>query len=153
MSGSGYGSQQGAGWNPSYSMPQQDQGAQAMGPRMQSQGFQQQPYQGQQGQQPYQGQQPAWLGNLMSMFQRPGGMGQGSSWQGSNPAWQPRPVQMPPQQTQIASPGTNIFGQPIGNPATNNPGIAAQFATWQAEQQAAKNPPPYAGADVGSGSY
>jgi len=80
--------------------------------RWQPQGYAQQPYQGY-GQQNYgQQQMPPWIGNLMSMFQRPG-MGYQGGQQWSNPYWQPPPAQQPtPQQ------GTNIGGSPISSPAT-----------------------------------
>ena len=79
--------------------------------RWQPQGYAQQPYQGY-GQQNYgQQQMPSWIGNLMSMFQRPG-MGYQGNQQWSNPYWQPRPVQMPQQAPQQTIGGAPVSGVP-----------------------------------------
>ena len=85
--------------------------------RWQPQGYAQQPYQGY-GQQSYgqqynygQQQMPSWIGNLMSMFQRPG-MGYQGGQQWSNPYWQPRPVQMPQQAPQQTIGGAPVSGVP-----------------------------------------
>ena len=116
MSGTGYGQQQGAGYMPSPApgsqVPQSYQQT-----RYQPQAYGQPQSYGQSYGQPYGQQQsmPPWLGNIMSMFQRPG-MPYQSQQQWSNPYWQPRPVQ-PPVQQQTMPQGLNIAGQPIQTPA------------------------------------
>lgn len=99
------------------------------------------------------GQMPPWIGNLMSMFQRPGmGYQGGQQWSGpgyqqwSNPNWQPPPAPVPQQ-----SQGTTIGGAPISNP----PSIVQQYndLTQVKQQKAAEIDPNAWWQAGGSGSW